>query len=178
MNRSRLIAATGGAVTLLLTAGTALALAIGGEDGGTVGAGQTSTGFTTSPTTSDSTSDSTPPTTSSSTTESTPTHSTEYTAPPAHTVIDSALAIDIALGHVGGGVVTNVEREVEHGRLEWKVRIERNGNRYDVRVDTATGAITRVDAKDDDGGKGRGDDDHDDDYDDRDRGHDDRSGRG
>lgn len=64
-----------------------------------------------------------------------------------------------------GGTVHEVEREVEHGRLEWKVEITaRDGITYDVRVDAATGDFTRVD-KDDDDGRHGGDDD-DDRYDD------------
>lgn len=58
-----------------------------------------------------------------------------------------------------GGTVHEVEREVEHGRLEWKVEITaRDGITYDVRVDAETGAFTRVDQ--DDRGRG-GDDDRD-----------------
>jgi hypothetical protein len=81
----------------------------------------------------------------------------------------SAEAEQIALAHVGGGTVTEVEREWEHGRLEWKVEIHLDGVEHDVRVDAVSGEITRVDVdddrRDDDGGK---DDDRDDDRDDRD----------
>ena len=71
-----------------------------------------------------------------------------------------------------GGTVHEVERELEHGRVEWKVEITGgDGNTYDVRVDAETGEITRIDAdgrddsgRDDDGGSGHhgGDDDGDD----------------
>jgi hypothetical protein len=71
-----------------------------------------------------------------------------------------------------GGTVHEIEREVEHGRLEWKVELTaRDGITYDVRVDAATGDVTRIDQDDKDGGRdddGRhGDDDDDDRYDDR-----------
>ncbi|WP_343960527.1 PepSY domain-containing protein, partial [Pseudonocardia alaniniphila] len=79
-------------------------------------------------------------------------------------------AVAIALAHMGTGRVTEIEREFEHGRLEWKVEIVGRTGEHDVRVDATTGAITRVDAddrRDDD----RGSDDRDRD----DRGWDDRS---
>lgn len=63
--------------------------------------------------------------------------------------LSSAEAADIALRHVGGGRVTEIEREFEHGRREWKVEIVHNGREHDVRVDAATGAVTRTDVDDD-----------------------------
>jgi hypothetical protein len=51
----------------------------------------------------------------------------------------------IAVAEVGGGEVTKVETEVEHGRLEWKVEVVRDGVAHDVRVDAESGAITRHD---------------------------------
>jgi hypothetical protein len=63
--------------------------------------------------------------------------------------LSSAEAADIALRHVGGGRVTEIEREFEHGRREWKVEIIHNGREHDVRVDAATGAVTRTDVDDD-----------------------------
>ncbi len=54
----------------------------------------------------------------------------------------------IARGHVDGGQVSEVERETEHGRVEWKVRIRDGTQRVEVRVDAATGAITRIDTDD------------------------------
>jgi hypothetical protein len=74
-----------------------------------------------------------------------------------------------------GGTVHEVEREVEHGRAEWKVEVTaRDGVTYDVRVDAMTGAFTRVDRDDrsggdngDDGGRHGGDDRDDDGGDDR-----------
>jgi hypothetical protein len=82
-----------------------------------------------------------------------------------------------------GGTVHEIEREVEHGRLEWKVEITgRDGITYDVRVDAVTGDFVRVEQDDrDDRGRhgGDDDDDRDDGGDDRDDDHgDDRDDRG
>ncbi|GAA5023023.1 hypothetical protein GCM10023317_67530 [Actinopolymorpha pittospori] len=67
----------------------------------------------------------------------------------------------IAVTRVGGGHVTGVERELEHGRLEWKVRVVDGARRADVRVDARTGAVTRLDDDSRDGGRDdRGEDDH------------------
>ncbi|HET9945952.1 MAG TPA: PepSY domain-containing protein [Actinomycetes bacterium] len=156
-------------MTLLLTAGTALALAVGNDDAVSGAAGQPSASTASTNSSTETTTDFSESSTSS------PTHSTDPTGAPVE-VIDSALAVQIALSYTGGGTVTNVEREFEHGRLEWKVRIETGGKRVDVRVDSATGAITRVDVDDRDGGDRDGGD-HD--GDDRDgRAGDDNSGPG
>ncbi|GIJ65458.1 PepSY domain-containing protein [Virgisporangium ochraceum] len=95
-----------------------------------------------------------------------PDDSPTTTAPaqPGGAVVPSDLAAAAALARVGGGTVTSVESEFEHGRAVWKVRIVKDGVRYDVHVDKETGAITRFENK----GGGRGDDDsgrsgHDDD---------------
>ena len=64
--------------------------------------------------------------------------------------LSSADAADIALRHVGGGRVTEIEREFEHGRHEWKVEIVHGGREHDVRVDAASGAVTRTDVDRDD----------------------------
>ena len=81
-------------------------------------------------------------------------------------------AAAIVLRHVGGGRVTGVERETEHGRTEWSVEVVGNGVERDVHVDAATGAITRdeADRSDDRGGDDRGRDDRG--RDDRDHGRD------
>jgi hypothetical protein len=55
-----------------------------------------------------------------------------------------ARAKEVALRQVGGGRITKVERETEHGRLEWKIEVRSGSVEYDVRVDAATGAITRL----------------------------------
>jgi hypothetical protein len=48
------------------------------------------------------------------------------------------------VSRVGGGQVTHVERELEHGRVEWKVDVLRGNVRHEVRVDDATGAVVQA----------------------------------
>ena len=67
--------------------------------------------------------------------------------------MSAAEAERIALAEVGGGRVERTEREFEHGRWEWKVRIEDRGGRHDVRVDAETATVR---ASGDDDGSGRG----------------------
>jgi uncharacterized membrane protein YkoI len=80
-------------------------------------------------------------TTSAGATTSTTAPATTAAAP---TSIGSAQASAIAVDRVGGGQVTKVERELEHGRVEWKADVLRGGVRYEVRVDAATGTVVRV----------------------------------
>jgi hypothetical protein len=80
-----------------------------------------------------------------------PDDSSTTTAP----AVPSDLAAAAALSKVGGGVVTRIESEVEHGRAVWKIRIVKDGVRYDVRVDKQTGEIVRFESKGaDSGGSG------------------------
>jgi hypothetical protein len=58
-------------------------------------------------------------------------------------------AAKIALNKVNG-TITEVEQEMEHGRLEFKFEIQSNRAEADVRVDAQTGEITRVEFDDDD----------------------------
>ncbi|TDL72791.1 hypothetical protein E2R56_16500 [Rhodococcus qingshengii] len=75
-------------------------------------------------------------------------------------------AAKIATNEVNGKI-TEVENEMEHGRLEYKFEIQSDRGEVDVRVDAETGKITRVkfdddsgdDRYDDDDDKGRGSDD-------------------
>jgi len=53
-----------------------------------------------------------------------------------------------AVTHLGGGTVTTVERETEHGRTVWKVDVRRDTRITEVHVDTATGAVTHVEDDD------------------------------
>ncbi|MBL7258873.1 PepSY domain-containing protein [Paractinoplanes lichenicola] len=82
-----------------------------------------------------------------------------------------------ALSVVGGGRVTKVEAETEHGRAVWEVEVIFKGAEHDLDIDRKTGAVTDHDIdRDDDRGRGRGGDD--DRNDDKGRGgDDDRSGR-
>jgi Peptidase propeptide and YPEB domain len=146
MTRSRIIAAAAGAATFVLMAVTVSAFAAIDDDtvtGGTLVSNLTrgSTAGSTPGSTSSSASSIVPssPDSSSSTSPAVP-------APADPIAVSSQEAIRIALAHVGGGTVAEVERELEHGRLEWKIRILNAGQRFDVRVDAGTGAVTRVDA--------------------------------
>lgn len=164
---------------LAVTAGTAVALS-GQQDPTNTSSATTTTSsspFSTSssPSSTSGSSTSGSPTSPTSSTESSPT-STGTNSPsstvPVDPVISRDEAIRIAQERVGGGDVTEVENELEHGRPEWKIELHVNGVEHDVRVDARTGDVTRVDSDDD-----RDDDDHDgrDDRDDRD---DDNSGKG
>jgi uncharacterized membrane protein YkoI len=58
-------------------------------------------------------------------------------------------AAKIALNKVNG-TITEVEKEMEHSRLEYKFEIQSNRGEADVRVDAQTGGVTRVEFDDDD----------------------------
>ena len=58
-------------------------------------------------------------------------------------------AAKIALNKVNG-TITEVEQEMEHGRLEFKFEIQSNRGEADVRVDAQSGDVTRVEFDDDD----------------------------
>lgn len=77
-------------------------------------------------------------------------------------------AAKIATNEVNGKI-TEVEKEMEHGRLEYKFEIQSDRGEVDVRVDAETGKITRV-KFDDDSRDDRYDDDDNDDDDDDDKG--------
>jgi uncharacterized membrane protein YkoI len=71
--------------------------------------------------------------------------------PPAGTAIGANRAVEIALARVGSGRVVKIEREFEHGRRVWSVRIETGGMETRVDVDSNSGSIVRLrtDASDD-----------------------------
>lgn len=83
-------------------------------------------------------------------------------------------AAEIAVAHLAGGTVVEVERELEHGMSVWSVKIVKDAVRHEVHVDARTGQVVRVEgaSADDDRGRG-GDDDRTTD----DRGGDDDKGR-
>ncbi|WP_326552846.1 PepSY domain-containing protein [Micromonospora sp. NBC_01813] len=76
--------------------------------------------------------------------------------------IDVEQAKRIALDHVGGGRVTEIERDHEDGRPVWEVEIRAGAVEWDLDIDRTTGDILDVDRDDD------SDDRDDDDRDDRD----------
>lgn len=54
-------------------------------------------------------------------------------------------AVAIALTRFPGYSVRELESEIEHGALVWKVKLEASGDRRaEVRIDAATGAIVRI----------------------------------
>jgi uncharacterized membrane protein YkoI len=96
-------------------------------------------------------------------TSTTPPTSTSTSAPAATDVAVTAdEAGSRAVARVGGGTVTKVEREVEHGRTVWKVDVRRATRVTEVHVDVANGAVTRL--EDDSRGARTGDDRRGDDH--------------
>jgi uncharacterized membrane protein YgcG len=124
MNRKTIVVAAA-AGALVVSAGSAWALGTNGDPVRTAATPTTATS-TTQPTSS----------TTSTTTSSTP--AARLTADDAARIVQARL---------GGGVVREVEAEFEHGRLEWKVQIVKDGVRYDIRIDAQTGDVTRAEAK-------------------------------
>jgi peptidase YpeB-like protein len=148
MNRKLIVGAIA-AGALILSTGTAFALSNSSDDTSAATPSVPTFASTSAPT-SDSTSESTTGSTattessSGSTLTSEPTRTPESTSVPAGS-LSAADASRIVVERVGG-TVHEVEREVEHGRVEWKVEVTaRDGNTYDIRVDAETGAVTRVD---------------------------------
>ncbi len=161
MTRKFLVGAIA-AGALTVTAGTALALSQ--NDQPSSGVAQTTTSTTTTSTTTSS--DTTAPTSTTSTS------ATSTSSAPAELTADDASRL---VRERMGGTVHEIEREVEHGRLEWKIEITaRDGITYDVRVDAVTGDVTRIDQDSNDDR----DDDRDDSDDDGDNDSDDDGGKG
>lgn len=91
-------------------------------------------------------------------------HSTSSTSPSNTSTISVEEAAKIATNEVNGKI-TEIEKEMEHGRLQFKFEIQSNQGEVDVRVDAENGNITRVEF-DDDSRDDKYDDDNDDDSDD------------
>jgi len=75
---------------------------------------------------------------------STGTPTSTSTSTPTAAGVTSVEAGSRAVTHLGGGTVTKVERETEHGRSVWDVEVRRDTRITEVHVDTATGTVTRV----------------------------------
>jgi hypothetical protein len=90
------------------------------------------------------------------TSTTTPTSTSTSTPAAADAAVTADEAGSRAVARVGGGTVTKVEREVEHGRGVWKVDVRRDTRVTEVHVDVANGAVTRV--EDDGRGARTGDD--------------------
>ncbi|MFI2712041.1 PepSY domain-containing protein [Micromonospora sp. NPDC018662] len=54
-------------------------------------------------------------------------------------------AAEVALTRIGGGRVTEIEAETEHGRPAWSVKVSRDGWRHEVKVDRVTGTVLAAD---------------------------------
>ena len=94
------------------------------------------------------------------TSTTTPTSTSTSTPSAGDAAVTADEAGSRAVARVGGGTVTKVEREVEHGRTVWKVDVRRDTRLTEVHVDVANGAVTRVeddDRRDDHGRHGSDD---------------------
>ncbi|MEW9050206.1 MAG: PepSY domain-containing protein [Neobacillus sp.] len=63
------------------------------------------------------------------------------------TILTLEEASKIATNTVSGSI-TEVEREMEHGRLEYKFEIESKNGQMEVRIDAQTGEVTRIEYDD------------------------------
>jgi hypothetical protein len=63
----------------------------------------------------------------------------------------------IAVRAAGGGRVTKVERDTEHGRAVWDVEVRDGAVEHDIDVDRRTGAVLRHETDRDDDASGRDD---------------------
>jgi uncharacterized membrane protein YkoI len=78
-------------------------------------------------------------------------------------LITAKKAAEIAISEVNG-TVEEIEQELEHGRMEYKVELNTSTGEAEVRIDAETGKVVRVERDDDDDD----DDDKDDSLDDDD----------
>jgi hypothetical protein len=154
MKRTPVIIVLAGMAALAVT-GTALATARNDEPTRLTGLG--SAVATTDPSGSPTPDDSTFPTA-----DPTPSSAATSTAPPAGGNLSTDDAARIAVDRVGGGTVTEIESEREHGVSTWKVEVVRDGIEHDIYVDRTNGGIVKADQDDDRDHDDRDDDDHDD----------------
>ncbi|MEU7616382.1 PepSY domain-containing protein [Micromonospora rifamycinica] len=89
------------------------------------------------------------------------------TAPAAADAVSQQRAGEIALAKVGGGQITEIEREQEAGRPVWSVEIVNGDTEHEVEVDRDSGSVVKSEQEKADDRSGR-DDDADDRDDDRD----------
>lgn len=68
--------------------------------------------------------------------------------PPSADAISIESATEIATNTVNG-TITKIEKEVEHGRLEYKFEIQTGSGESEVRIDAETGEVTRIEHDDD-----------------------------
>ncbi|MEV4545136.1 PepSY domain-containing protein [Micromonospora echinaurantiaca] len=168
MKRNSLILASLGGAAVLAVTGVAVGTAVA-DDGR---AGRTAlAAATTAPGTTATPDDD--PTGAPGTTGGTPGTTAPATGGDA---VSQQRAGEIALASAGGGRITEIEAEQEHGRPVWSVEIVAGQTEHEVDVDRETGAVVKAeqepvdddgDDSDDDSDDDR-DDDSDDDDDDRD----------
>ncbi|MFI9639131.1 PepSY domain-containing protein [Micromonospora sp. NPDC051925] len=173
---SLLLAAVGGAAVLAVT-GTALGVSAAERTpAATLAAATTAPAPvdpSTAPTTGTSTGAATPGSPSGAPATEAPGGST---APATNDAVSQERAGEIALAKVGGGRITEIEREREEGRPVWSVEIINGDTEHEVEVDRENGTVVRSEQEkaDADDKSGRDDDDDsDDDRDDSDDGDDD-----
>lgn len=92
-----------------------------------------------------------PASTAPAPTDGTPGTTTAPATPPASGgEVTEQQAREIALARVGGGTVTEVERDRDDNRPVWEVEIKWNGVEYDIDIDRETAEILEFDQDDDD----------------------------
>jgi hypothetical protein len=174
MKRTRLLLVSGGAVVVLGMTGAALGVAL--NDAATPPRSTTLVADDTS----------SPPESPFESPSDSPSESPSQLlpsaseAPPAGGQASGRLTADqatrIALRWVGGGRITDIEAEFEHGRPVWKVELVRDGVEHDVYVDRETGSVIKAKRDGVDDRHGNDDRKGDDRKGDNRRGHDDRHG--
>lgn len=75
-------------------------------------------------------------------------------------LITAEKAAEIAVSEVNG-TVEEIEQELEHGRMEYKVELNTSTGEAEVRIDAETGKVVRVERDDDDDKDDSRDDDDD-----------------
>jgi uncharacterized membrane protein YkoI len=121
MKRTTLMLATGGAVVVLATTGAALGVAASNASAPPRNATLVADDSTPEP---------------------------ESFSPSAEAATSGQVSAEqasaIALSRAGGGRITEVEAELEHGRPVWKVELVNGGVKYEVYVDRETGAVVKA----------------------------------
>jgi hypothetical protein len=68
---------------------------------------------------------------------------TREPSPSSSAAISLGDAKAIAIKAAGGGRVTDVERETEHGRAVWDIEVQKGAIEHDIDVDRTTGDVLR-----------------------------------
>ncbi len=58
--------------------------------------------------------------------------------------VSSERAGEIALAHVGGGQITEIERDRENSRPVWEVEIVRGETEHEIDIDRETGQVVKA----------------------------------